>query len=226
MSAWLTGESSRPIELDDSLDPALRDALAGIASLGGTIQLRLLAPSACGTTVIALAFGDGERWPGVVVGLAADLDPALALRGAILELCQTGPHLRRLLRSGSLAVPPTPEAVHTMLDHAAYYFPAARATAFNALLADDNPVRLASLGPATTGRSRAECAAALAQAGVRVAIVDVTAPDVAMSSFRVVRAVSPHLQSISFGHGLDRAPVERIRSRAQQSEAPPIHPIW
>ena len=63
-------------------------------------------------------------------------------------------------------------------------------------------------------------------ADVRVAIVDVTSADVATGPFRVVRAVSPDLQTISYGHGLDRAPVERIRGRTLTAGLPSVHPIW
>ena len=45
-----------------------------------------------------------------------------------------------------------------------------------------------------------------------VAIVDVTSPDVATGPFRVVRAVSPDLQGLAYGYGMDRAVVSRIRA--------------
>jgi hypothetical protein len=59
-----------------------------------------------------------------------------------------------------------------------------------------------------------------------VALVDVTSPDVATGPFRVVRAVSPDLQGISYGYGLDRAVVERVRRRGIVKDIPEIHPIW
>jgi ribosomal protein S12 methylthiotransferase accessory factor len=75
-------------------------------------------------------------------------------------------------------------------------------------------------------RSLENCAAGLEAAGVRVALVDVTSPDVAMGPFRVVRAVSPDLQPISYGYGMDSPPVERIRRQGLAAEIAPIHPIW
>jgi ribosomal protein S12 methylthiotransferase accessory factor len=223
MSAWLSGAASRPIELDGSLDDDLREALAGIAELGGTVELRLLPTSACGTTVLALALGDGESWPGVTLGLAADLDPALALRGAILELCQTGPYLRKLMRSGARDVPADAAAVRELLDHAAYYFAPSRRRNFDRLRAGRDTVVLTPTGGE---RSLAACTTALAEAGVRVAIVDVTSADVATIPMRVVRAVSPDLQPISFGAGLERVPTERLRKRLQPGHTPLIHPLW
>jgi hypothetical protein len=70
------------------------------------------------------------------------------------------------------------------------------------------------------------CARLLAAANVRVALVDVTSPDVALGPFRVVRAVSPDLQPISYGYGFEREPVARVRRMGIAADAPPIHPIW
>jgi len=226
MSAWLSGDASQPIELDDSLDPDLRDALEGIAALGGNVELRLLPRSACGTTIVALAFGDGKNWPGVTLGLATDLDPALALRGAILELCQTGPYLRKLLRSRAREIPADPDAVREMLDHATYYFPPERRGGFDRLRGNDQAITLASLTQTGSERSMAACKAALTSAGVRVATVDVTSADVATIALRVARAVSPDLQPISYGTGFERAPIDRLRSRLRPDARPPIHPLW
>lgn len=64
------------------------------------------------------------------------------------------------------------------------------------------------------------------RSGLHVALVDVTSPDVATGPLRVVRAVSPDLHAISYGFGLHRALVERLRGRVLTSGLPPIHPIW
>jgi thiazole/oxazole-forming peptide maturase SagD family component len=225
MAAWLEGCPGRRVELDDSLDAPLRQVLAGVEALGAQIELLVLSTSVCGTTALCLALGDGERYPGVTIGLGADLDPRAAIRQAILELAQTGPHLRRLMRSRALRVPEHPWDVREMIQHAVFYFPKERAVAFDRLRRGAPPVALRDLAPGPAQRSLASCAAALAAANIRVALIDVTSPDVATGPFRVVRAVSPDLQPISYGHGLDPRPVERIRARLA-SPAPPIHPLW
>jgi ribosomal protein S12 methylthiotransferase accessory factor len=225
MASWLTGEPGVRLDLDSSLEPEFRPLVEQIEALGAFVELYLL-PSVCGATALCLGFGDGVDWPGANVALAADLDPAEAIRKSLLELGQTGPYLRKLLRSGTLPVPKGEADVQTMLDHAAYYFPAERASAFASLRSGRRTVSFESAAAWDSERSLEACASHLAEAGVRVALVDVTSADVALSPFRVVRAVSPDLQPISYGYGCERVPVERIRARAESADRPAIHPIW
>jgi ribosomal protein S12 methylthiotransferase accessory factor len=225
MTAWLTGTPATPVVLDE-LGDGLRAVVEQLAGEGGRIETYVL-PAACGTAALCLAIGDGERTPGVSIGLGADLDPQLAMRQAILELGQTRPYLSAMLRAGVRAIPEEPGAVREMLDHAAFFFPARRAVAFDRLRAGRGAgIALGSLGHGDSPRSLPACASALEAAGVRVAVVDVTSPDAAAAGFRVARAVSPQLQTISYGHGFDRAPVDRIRDGVLVGRRPPIHPIW
>jgi thiazole/oxazole-forming peptide maturase SagD family component len=226
LASWFTACPGRPVDTGDTLDPQLRRVVRGIESLGPKVELYTLQTSACGTTALCLALGDGQQWPGITIGLGADLDPYLAVRQAILELAQTGPYLSRMMRSGALTVPDDPSLVREMLHHAAYYFPADRAIAFDRLRSSETPHASSDLTQNPPERSLASCATKLAAAGVRVALVDVTSPDVATGPFRVVRAVSPDLQPIWYGYGLDRRPVDRIRALGLSSEIPAICPIW
>ena len=141
MTAWLTATPGRRILIDDSLDPSLRHVLEGVEALGATVEVYILPTSVCGVTVLCLGLGDGEHYPGVTLGLGADLDPRAALRQAVLELGQTGPYLRRMMRSGALPVPDDPGSVQEMLQHAAYYFPRERAAAFDRLRNHRSPLR-------------------------------------------------------------------------------------
>ena len=83
---------------------------------------------------------------------------------------------------------------------------------------------MSELVTSTGARSLGACASRLEAGGVRVALVDVTAPDVMTGPFRVARAVSPDLQPISYGYGLERVPVARVRALVRPEAA--IHPIW
>ena len=213
MSTWLTATPARRIQLDDTLDPLLRTVLEGIEVLGAMVEVYTLPSSAIGTTVLCLALGDGDHYPGVTFGLGCDLDPRNALKQAVLELGQTGPYLRRMMRSGMLTAATDPSGVREMLDHASYYFPKERATAFDRLRSENTTVNLRDL--------KSRDMRSLEEAGVRVALVDVTSADVATGPFSVMRAVSPDLQPIWFGYGL-----ERIHKLKVASDVPPINPIW
>jgi ribosomal protein S12 methylthiotransferase accessory factor len=226
MVAWQTATPCPQIKLDHSLAPALREAIDAIEELGAAVELRLLPTSVCGTTVIALAFGDGKTWPGVTLGLAADFDPQRAVRGAILELCQTSLYLRRLLLSDGFVPPAAPEAVHDMLDHATFYFDPTRAKEFERIRLISNSVPLAELSSEDAERTLDVCATTLTEASVRVALIDTTPADVAAGGFRVVRAVSPDLEPISYGHGLARTPTPRTQSQTPPAKPPPLHPLW
>jgi len=220
MSTWLTASPTQRIQLDDTLDPLLHTVLEGIEVLGATVEVYRLPASVIGTTVLCLALGDGDQYPGVTFGLGCDLDPRVGLRQAVLELGQTGPYLRRMKRSGVLKPAEDPTGVREMLDHAAYYFPHERASAFDRLRSQET-ISLRELKSVAT-RSLEDCAAALDEAGVRVALVDVTSADVATGPFSVMRAVSPDLQPIWYGYGL-----ERIHHKLKiASDVPPINPIW
>lgn len=220
MSTWLTANPTQRLQLDETLDPLLRTVLEGIEVLGATVEVYRLPASVIGTTMLCLALGDGDQYPGVTFGLGCDLDPHAALRQAVLELGQTGPYLRRMMRSGVLKPAEDPSGVREMLDHAAYYFPKERASAFDRLRSQEI-ISLRELKSVAT-RSLKHCAVALDEADVRVALVDVTSADVATGPFSVMRAVSPDLQPIWYGYGLDR-----IHHKLKiASDVPPINPIW
>ncbi|MBL9139931.1 MAG: TOMM precursor leader peptide-binding protein [Verrucomicrobiales bacterium] len=226
LSAWLTGRPCPKVDLDGMVEPELGEVLQGIESMGGAVEVRVLPTARCGTAIACFATGDGERYPGLTLGLGADLDPESALRQAILELGQTGPHLRRLMQSGLVRVPKSRFEVREMLDHAAFYFRPERVEAFNAMRAGSEKFGWKDLMAHRVERSLEKCASALRDAGVRVAVVDVTSADVATGPFQVWRAVSPDLQPISYGFGLDRQRRCGLRSGCRGARSGAIHPIW
>jgi ribosomal protein S12 methylthiotransferase accessory factor len=226
MAAWLSARPGRRIELDETLDPLLRQVLDGIEARGATVEMYALPTSACGITILCLGLGDGIEYPGATIGLGADLDARLALQQALLELAQTGPYLQNMMHTKQLPVPDRPSSVQNMLQHAAYFFPHDRAKAFDRLRTIGARLVLSELGKETPRRSLADCASELKAKGVRVALVDVTSADVLTGPFHVFRAVSPDLQPIWYGFGLERQLVARIRNMGLTSEIPAIHPIW
>lgn len=226
MASWVTARPGRRLATDSSWDPRLRRVVDAIETMGASVEVYVLSTSAYGSTVLCLALGDGTHYPGVTVAMGAGADTSAALRSAVLELGQTGPFLRRAMQSGTLAVPGRPSAVRSMLDHAAYYFPKHRAHVFDRLRSSATPVRLRDLPRVQPRWPLQHCARALGGAGIRVAVVDVTTTDVAGSPFRVARAVSPDLQPLSYGFGLDRVAVDRIRALGICRPVPPVQPVW
>jgi ribosomal protein S12 methylthiotransferase accessory factor len=225
MSSWRTRRPGRRVRLDSGLDSDLDTAVNGLEALGARVELIML-PSLCGyPTALCLGRGDGVRWPAITFGLATDPDALAAVRQAILEHGQTGPYLRRLMTSPGTAVPARAEAVTQMLDHAMYYFAPERAAAFDYLFDDAPPCSLREL-PCGAERSLSACARDLAAAGIRVALVDVTSSDVATTPFQVLRAISPDLQPISFGYGLDRRSVPHIAACETRGPGQEVAPIW
>jgi ribosomal protein S12 methylthiotransferase accessory factor len=226
MTTWLTGASAKRICIDDAIDPDMLALLSEIAANTLSVELYLLPNHTLGFTVLALALGDGLTWPGAWIGLGCDVLAVSAVRQAILELGQSASFLAQGCRTGSIPVPGCPEQVHELLDHAAYYFPRERAHAFSRLRDGEGAVSMRELEPRGVERSLASCAKILTASKIRVALVDVTSRDVRLSPFHVVRAISPDLQPLSYGFGLDRVPVARISQQVLSPELQTIHPVW
>ncbi len=225
MTSWRTQQSGQRIYLDQTLDPDLQAIVAGLNALGARVELVLLRSPGGYPTAVALGFGDGIKWPGATLGLATDPAPGVAVRQAILELGQTGPYLRRMMLEGKQPAPASVEDVKEMLDHARYYFLPEHACALDYLWDTTNSCSFADL-PGGSERSLAAVAERLTAAGVRVALVDVTSSDVATRAVWVMRAVSPDLQPIAFGYGLERLPVPRLAAISTAITENRIAPIW
>ncbi len=159
--------------------------------------------------VLCIARGDGMRWPGVTVGLAADQDLRLALQKALLEQAHCGPLIRRLMVEGKHRNLSEPSDVVDHTDHALYYVLAERARNFDFL---ESGGRTIPLPPeeATPSPTLGRCVAAASRAGMRAAAVDVTSPDLEGGPFRVARAFARYMQPLDFGHQYRRLRSPRL----------------
>jgi ribosomal protein S12 methylthiotransferase accessory factor len=221
LTAWRTGNAARRLD-SSTIDDRFRPTLEALRGFGLTVDLGLIEGAFGVSTVVALGRGDGLTTPGACIGLASSPDPAVAGGRAILELAQTVPHLTGLMASGLLPSPRSEQDVTSMLDHAAYFFPTERCRPFDRLFRSDPALSLHR--PTDVGSS--DVAATLRQQGIRVAVVDLTTPDVATGPFRVVRAVSPDLMALTFGGGLDRLPPARVAAMPVTGPVPALHPVW
>jgi ribosomal protein S12 methylthiotransferase accessory factor len=217
--------------------PARRVDLSGLGSdlgavarawerSGAEIELYHLDVGHSVPVIMAVMYGDGERLPGATVGMGADLDGRIAVRRALLELGHNGKYVCRLMHGLERRIPAVPAEVQTFDDHALYYAPRRRSSAFEFLRSDPRPslsigdLRHAEGPPLEDLRGR------LALAGLEVAIADVTAPDVALGPFRVARALGVNLAQLEFGFGLRRLANPRLqRFLADRPVNPEPHPM-
>jgi ribosomal protein S12 methylthiotransferase accessory factor len=221
MLTWICRKPASPIELDTCDGPTL-EITRQLRERGTDPRFFLLQTDASLFCVMAVAFGDGQDWPGAVVSLSATLNPAEAIRKAALELGHVAPYIRRLMREGK-APSKQPEEVASLLDHALYYVPPERKGSFSFLQGD--PVSAAQLNSRPQPEFAA-CLEALRAKDVRIAVVDVTSPDLAAQPFRVVRALGINIQQIHFGHRLTRWGNPRLLAQKTFSGFNPLpHPL-
>jgi ribosomal protein S12 methylthiotransferase accessory factor len=133
--------------------------------------------------------------------------------------------MRRELQAKTARMPRRPEDVHSLHDHAFYYAPRSRLKHADFLRRHSPEVALGDL-PHGGGFDLRAWARARADEGVRIAIVDVTSPDVLESPFRVVRALGTNIQPIVFGHALQPLDNPRLHTLLGGREVNPYpHPL-
>lgn len=208
----LAGVRSRA---DTVPDAETQSIAAAHARRGVVIDVHRLPVDSAASVV--LAAGWSEDRPAVVVGLGADLDPVVAARRAVLEVCQVRPALRaRLERPESAArlaeLVADPSRVSDLEDHDLLYADPATA---HALLGH---LRSAPIGP-WDGGNRVDVddshaldllVDSLARAAGDVLYVDITPHDVADLGVRVARGLVPGFQPIHFGAAETRLGGDRL----------------
>jgi ribosomal protein S12 methylthiotransferase accessory factor len=200
--SWLCRRPAPRISLGSVDDPEMLRILAELGRAGATVEMYLLDSPAPLHVVMCAGFGDGVSWPGAHIGVAGHADPHTAVRKALQELALSGGYVRRHM--GSSLDHLEAKDIRTFGDHAAYYIPPDRAeSAFGFLRHGELPqVRLRDLS-----HHRGDLTALGAQlrtGGVRVAVVDVTSPDLRAGPLRVVRALGTHLVPLHCGWNLHR----------------------
>jgi ribosomal protein S12 methylthiotransferase accessory factor len=226
MMTWLAQLPAIRLVLDPALDPPTRSIVNEFEKREVEMRLYLLNTGIDIPVVLCLIKGDGENWPGATVGLGAHANPVVATRKAILEQVMVGPPLRREMLAGKRRIPTRTNQIKTPLDHALYYLPKGRARAFDFL--DSRKHNTVSLSDLRRPKriSLDFYLKKLQAAEVRVAIKNLTPPDVAAETpFRVVRALGTNLQAIHFGFGLTRAATRRLQRLAKNGLNRRPHPL-
>jgi len=225
MITWLGQVPARRLLADSALDQQTRAIVSEFEIQGLEMRFYLLSVGIDIPVVLCLILGDGNSWPGATVGLGAHASLVTATRKAILEQALMGPALRRAMFAGKPRIPTRANQIRTTLDHALYYVPKRRALAFDFLESRKlGPVFLSKLERPETV-SLDFHVRRLRDAGVRVAVKDLTPPDVAKSPFRIVRALGTMLQPMHFGFGRSRACCPRLKLMAKNGLNPRPHPL-
>jgi ribosomal protein S12 methylthiotransferase accessory factor len=189
------------------------DIYASFARWGVEIRAFALATDLPATAVMAIGLDDSGKGPSAVVGLACDLDPAKALLKAQFEICQLYPFSRKRALSGAAERLTNYATVHTLEDHAAYFFRDDHLHEMDFLLKNNRRISLDEIGNHGTGCVQADIDLlhkALGAAGCRLFYRNVTTPDLESYPIRVVRAMITELQPIHFGHNLERRGGSRL----------------
>ncbi len=190
LRAWLTREPGTVVNVD-SLGPEYALLVEAMQSRAALTEIYLI--SSDPFVAVCMARGDGRKWPGTTLGLGAGWSARDAAHKAILEHGQTGPGLARIWRNRERPIPASPKEIRTLQDHALYYCDPAHSAEFEFL--------------------RAGAEAPPAERDVRIAIADLTTPDLQDSPFRVVRAIARGLQPIHYGAGFERALTPQLQAR-------------
>jgi ribosomal protein S12 methylthiotransferase accessory factor len=224
MLSWYGRLPGRELIVEGSLDPGLECILRQIERKGASIKFYWLDGGIHIPTVLCLARGDGHHWPGVTLGLGTHLSLYTAVRKAILELGQTGPHFCTVMGSGKEPIPACPQEVKTFRQHALYYFPAERNHAFDFLGGAEKPLRISSVEE-TADASLSRLLEFLSAGGIRIAIADLTTPDLKATPFRVARALGTDIQQIHCGFGRERTNNPRLKALLKGPVNLDIHPL-
>jgi ribosomal protein S12 methylthiotransferase accessory factor len=224
MLSWLAQVNARKVTFDDGMDGNIREVIRQLERTGAQIECCALDVGTRIPAMACLAWGDGQTWPGVTVSLAAHTSWKGAIHKSILEQGHVGPYIRRLSRKADTKLPSQTSEVKSLIDHALYYVDPGHATAVK-FLTQGGEVSYRELAQ-TPELTREECLAKLESAGLRIAIADVTSPDLLSTPFRVARALGENIQPIDFGYHMRRLSNPRLSALLQGRDpntAP--HPI-
>jgi ribosomal protein S12 methylthiotransferase accessory factor len=164
--------------------------------------------------MMAFAVDRSGAGPSVVAGLGCHLNPAVAIKKAVMEVCQVRPSAAlRFVKERPAETLKAYADVKTLEDHGAFAAMPENLPEFDFLLKNGRHTAPDARPDGSAGDVRADLARTVTQlraVGCRVGYVDVTTPDVAPYGVRVARAIATGLQPIHFGHGEERLGGRRL----------------
>lgn len=214
MLTWYAQLPCQRLTFDSHYHGKMKVMIDDLQAKGVTLELYLLDVGLHVPTVVCLALGNGINVPAASVSLATHGDISVAMNKALLEQGHVMPYLCHLMTS-SPKRPQHVSEVRSLEDHAAYYFSPDKLNAFNFMRQPLESAISINHWPYPPINTIDQLKQSVANAGVKVAIVDVTAPDVQHSPFNVARAIGVHMQPIHFGEQFKRVDNPRLRKHLQ-----------
>jgi ribosomal protein S12 methylthiotransferase accessory factor len=195
-----------PILDSATLPPPLRDLLGRFEIGGDRVTLLDVTTDNRVPSYVAALSSERPEAPSLVFGLAADLDPAAAVRGALLDLAAAR---REAVSAMFDRAAPSPtndwEDVIEPADHLAFAADPGNRPLIASFLDSDDRRQLADRDNAATGSAGGDLEVLIGRVtgtGRRVLAANVTSEDLAELGLAVCRAVIPGYQPLAAGHAL------------------------
>ncbi len=164
--------------------------------------------------MMACAVDLSGRGPAQLIGLGCNLNPAIAVEKALMEICQSRPgEVARHLKSPPQQRLRKYQDVRVLEDHSAFAGMPENLKEFSFLRDSDKFQRMDDLANRSRDNTKADldqCIEALRRRQSRVVYMDLTTPDIAPFGLRVVRMIATGLQPIHFGFGEERLGGRRL----------------
>lgn len=210
MLTWYAQLPCQRLQIDSHYTGKMRILIDSLQDKGVALELYVLDVGLHVPTVVCLAFGDGITTPAASVSLATHGDIHVAMQKALLEQGHVMPYLCYLMASNRTRLQSVAD-VRSLEDHAAYYFSPNHLSAFDFMRQPQSEAMPISQWSYPKVEGIQDLRSRVINAGVDIAVVDVTAPDVHLSPFKVARAVGIHMQPIHFGEQYKRVDNPRLR---------------
>jgi ribosomal protein S12 methylthiotransferase accessory factor len=204
MESWTQRKPGIRILRDDQIMLESRQIIESIERLGASLELYLLPSRVTVPVVLCLGLGDGQRWPGISVTTAAGWNAQSAIHRAVIEHAYSCVHVRRTMLSSPEAIPKSAEDVRTFRDHALFYASIDRRASCAFWRTNSKSAVSITQIESWDNLSVQDKAHKLMGHGMRIAVVDVTSPDLRLTNIRVVRALSESAYQLVCGAGLQR----------------------
>jgi ribosomal protein S12 methylthiotransferase accessory factor len=215
--SWLCRLPMPLIDLKDICDPGTRRLIDMYERRGVAVSVNALMLDTNITTYLACGVDLSGKSPAVAVGLSANPNPEMGIRGAIEEVGQIRPHLSREMRKPDyiqrLSSLDDFGNVKTIQDHELLYTDPKRLCAFNFLLKNNRSISLSDLPRGTGGNLIEEldwCKNQIANLGVELIGVNLTTPDIGSLGLSVARVMITEFQPMHFGFNERRLGGKRL----------------